>query len=109
MAIKTIEKGIIALNGALELPEAVACGSDGAVVEFDTEDRKILLIIGTAEATIKAGNGLQGTEDLTVEFTTGKQKAVVVESGRFVNTSGPNKGKILITGATATVQAVALP
>lgn len=109
MAVTAIQKGRMTLNGALELPAAVACGADGATVEYDAEDRRILLMIGTADATIKAGNGIQGTEDLVIPFTTGKTKAVVIESGKFVNTSGPHKGKILITGATATVQAVVLP
>lgn len=108
MAVKVIEKGKVPLNGDLLMPTAVACGADGAVVEFDHPDEKIMLVIGTATATIKKGNALQGVKDLVVTFTAGT-RCVVIESGAYVNVSGDNKGKILITGATATVSAVSLP
>jgi hypothetical protein len=109
MAVVEITKGRIPLSGKVTIPDAVACGSDGAVVAFDDPDQKILLIIGTATATIKAGNGLQGTSDLTVTYVSNKQQAVVLESGKYMNMFGTHKGKVLITGATATVQAVVLP
>lgn len=103
-----IAKVVIPRNGNVIIPAAVACGAGGATVVYDKPDEKITLIIGTAEATIKAGNGLQGAKDLVIPFTAGT-RAVVIESGAFVNTSGVNKGKILITGATATVQAIVTP
>lgn len=108
MAVTAITKTNIPLGEGVAMPAAVACGADGAVIEYDKQDTKILLIIGTAEATIKAGNGIQGVADLVIPFTSGT-KAVVIESGKHVNVSGVNKGKILITGATATVAALALP
>jgi hypothetical protein len=109
MAVVTITKGQIPLNGSVTIPDAVACGDDGAVVAFDAPDQKIMLIIGTATATIKKGNGLQGVADLTVTYVSNKQQAVVLESGKYMNMFGTHKGKVLITGATATVQAVVLP
>lgn len=109
MAVTTITVGKIPLNGGVAIPAAVACGADGAVIPMTMADQKLMLIIGTADATIKAGNGIQGVDDLVIPFTTGSEKAVVIESGKYVNTSGENKGKILITGTTATIQAVELP
>lgn len=108
MAVTNITVSKIPLNGDAALQAAVACGADGAAVPFDA-DQKMVLIIGTAEATIKAGNGIQGVDDLVIPFTSGSTKAVVIESGKFLNVSGEHKGKILITGETATVQAIALP
>lgn len=109
MAVVEITKTKLPLNAGAVIPTAVACGADGATVEYDEQDGKIVLIIGTAEATIKAGNGIQGVADLTIPFETGKTKAVVIESGKYVNVSGTHRGKILITGATATVAAYVLP
>ena len=111
MAVTAISKTVVPLNTGTAIAAAVACGADGAVIDYsDQPDGKILLLIGTAEATIQAGDGFQSKGvNLVVPFETGKTKAVVIESGRYMQTSGANKGKILITGATATVQAIALP
>ena len=109
MAVVEIKKTKLPLNEGAVIPDAVACGADGATVEYDEQDGKIVLIIGTAAATIKAGNGIQGVADLTIPFETGKTKAVVIESGKFRNVSGDERGYIHISGTGATVAAIVLP
>lgn len=118
MAVVNIIKANIPLNGTVELPATVAitAPADGAIVPYDKADHKIVLIIknnGGAEqtATIKKGNALQGVQDLVITLAAGKTHVAVIESGRFVNVSGTNKGKIQIIGSTTDIQvaAIALP
>ena len=54
---------------------------------------------------------MQGVEDLEISIPAGKTYGIVIESGKFVNVSGENKGKVIIKGESAdiTIQAVELP
>ena len=74
-------------------------------VDYSGKDHRILLMVDTAAATVKAGNGIQGVTDLSV----GIGKSVVLDSGAFKNVSGDHKGAVYITGATAKVLAIELP
>ena len=100
--------------GALPAATAMTSATDGCTVDYTgKEDGKILLILeASAEATAKilAGNGLQGTEDLEITLASGDKKCIVVESGKFVNVYGDNKGKLIVNGSTSVkVAAVELP
>lgn len=85
--------------------------TDGAHFTLDDSSDKVLLMLqgATADAsvTIKAGNGIQGVNDLTFTVASGKTKLICIESGRFKNMSGANKGKVIITytGASAVLKA----
>lgn len=93
----------------------------GAVVTFDKNDQKILLLLKnnvtnvTHTAVIKAGNGLQGVSDLEVTLEGSAESCVVLESGRYKNVSGDNKGKVNVVSKEATsanqieVRAIVLP
>lgn len=105
MAVTKLTPTKLAFNLPGTMPTSTVVGSDGMEVVFNGNDGKILIAVDTAEATIKAGNGLQGVADLTV----GTGKCVTVESGKYVNVSGTHKGTVYITGATAKVLAVQLP
>lgn len=117
MAIVNITKVNVPLNGAVKIPATVAitAPADGAIVAYDNADHKVLLMIknngaASQNATIKKGNTIQGVTDLVLAIPTGETHCVVIESGRFVNVSGPNKGKIQIIGATdIQVAAIVLP
>lgn len=109
MAATAITKTKLSFNEPVETTAAATLTADGATVDYDHDDQRILLLIGTADVTIKAGDGLQATEDLLVEFESGKTKAVVIESGKYKFHTGENKGKIFISGNGATVQAIQLP
>lgn len=127
MSATAITKVEVTRNAATNVPTAATVAkTDGALVTFDKDDQKILLLLknnvtnATHTAVIKAGNGLQGVSDLEItltgtDTTAGNEKAVVIESGRFVNVSGDNKGKIQIlskdqtTGTQIEVRAIAMP
>lgn len=127
MGATAITKVEVTRNAATNVPTAATVAkTDGALVTFDKDDQKILLLLknnitdATHTAVIKAGNGLQGVSDLEITLTgtnttAGNEKAVVIESGRFVNVTGDNKGKVNIvskdstTGTQIEVRAIVLP
>ena len=127
MGATTITKTVITRNAATNVPAAATVAKDdGALVTFDKDDQKILLLLKnnvsnvTHTAVIKAGNGIQGVSDLEITLTgtnttAGNEKAVVIESGRYMDVSGDNKGKVNIvskdttTGNQIEVRAIVLP
>lgn len=119
MAIAKITNTELIRNEAKEVISAVAVDStEGASVDYTNQsDGRILLMItnGNASAAKKAtiikGNSLQGVEDLEISIPAGKTYGIVIESGKFVNVSGENKGEVIIKGESAdiTIQAVELP
>lgn len=98
------------LNKGVNMTAASALdGSAGALIEFGGQDTKTILIFsGSGTATIKAGTGIQGVADLEI---TAQENGVAVEldSGAYKITTGENKGKVKVTGATTVkVQAILL-
>lgn len=105
-------------NVAVEMEDAVAIKIAGVTIDYSNRScGKILLIIsntGSAakKATIVKGDSLQGVEDLEVSVANGKSVGIVIESGKFENVSGDNKGKVVIKSeddTSLTVQVVELP
>ena len=127
MAATAITKTVVTRNAATNVPTAATVKNlEGALVTFDKDDQKILLLLKnnvsnvTHTAVIKAGNGIQGVSDLEITLTgtnttAGNEKAVVIESGRYMDVSGDNKGKVNIvskdttTGDQIEVRAIVLP
>lgn len=110
MAKANIVNTILKFNEPKEMEPVVTLTADGATVDYTKKsDELILLLIGGAAATVKAGDGLQATSDLAVPFVTGKTKALVIESGKYLFHTGDNKGKIVIEGVGVTVQVIQLP
>ena len=127
MTATAITNTVLKRNEAKAVPSAATVAkTDGALVTFDKDDQKILLLLKnnitnvTHTAVIKAGNGLQGVSDLEItltgtDTTAGNEKAIVIESGRYVNVSGDNKGKVNIVSKDTTdgnqieVRAIVLP
>lgn len=127
MGATAITKTVVTRNAATNVPTAATVAkTDGALVTFDKDDQKILLLLKnnitnvTHTAVIKAGNGIQGVSDLEItltgtDTTAGNEKAIVIESGKYTNVSGTNKGKVNIvskdatTGTQIEVKAIVLP
>lgn len=127
MAATNITKTVVTRNAATNVPTAATVAkTDGALVTFDKDDQKILLLLknnttnATHTAVIKKGNGVQGVADLEItltgtDTTAGNEKAIVIESGRYMDVSGDNKGKVNIvskdgtTGTQIEVRAIVLP
>lgn len=82
-------------------------GSDGAYFVMAKGGDKYVIGIKNAVSseanktiTIKAGNGLQGTNDISLELAKDKIAWVVLDSGKFKNVYGVNKGKVILTGTS---------
>lgn len=99
-----LTSNILERNVALELTEAEAITTEGVTIDYDNKScGKILILIsnsgeGPKKATIVKGDSLQGTEDLEISVTNSKTVGIVIESGKFENVSGENKGKVVIKG-----------
>ena len=113
MAQTLVDNLKLKFNEAGEMPEATTATSaeDGLAFDYTgREDGRILLILaGASTATVKAGNGLQGVEDLEVTIPSGGQAVLVVESGKYVNVFGENKGKVIVAGSGLTGIGIELP
>lgn len=89
---------------------AAVDATDGAEIAWKERDDKYLLFIqninasAAKTATIKAGNGIQGVNDLEVSIPAANFTFVAIDSGRFKNVSGTDKGKVVITGASADIK-----
>ena len=108
MAATIITNTVLTFNTAAGFPTAEAVdASDGAVVIYDKPDHKILLILENAAsaekaATIKAGDALQGTEDLKVTVAGSGKSCICIESGKFIHMTGEHKGKLSLPAKTQT-------
>lgn len=79
--------------------EALTANTEKALEWSERDDKMTLVINNSGSAattlTVKAGNGIQGVADLTLAVPAGVS-LVKLESGRFKNVSGTNKGKIVV-------------
>lgn len=81
---------------------------------MDQKDDQTVFVIknggsSAVNVTVKAGNGLQGVNDETYSVPVGIS-LIKLESGRFKNVSGVNKGMVVVVAAgdNISVGAVAL-
>lgn len=81
---------------------ALTAKTDTPIEWREGDDKMILVIQATAATTltVKAGNGIQGVADHTLTVPVGVS-LVKLESGRFKNVSGENKGSIVVNAAAA--------
>lgn len=84
----------------------------GSSVDFGGEDEKTLILFnntGSAAgtATITAGTGIQGVQDVVVSVPVGFS-SMVVESGFHKHTTGTHKGGILIKPSATTIAIAAV-
>lgn len=90
--------------------EALTANTAKALDWSEKDEHSVLVINASAatDLTVKAGNGIQGVTDLVLEVPEGTS-LVKLESGRFKNVSGANKGKIVVVSSgTPGVGVVAL-
>lgn len=93
-------------------------GTDGAYFVMAKGGDKYVIGIKNAASSagektiiIKAGNALQGTNDISLELAKDEIAWVVLDSGKFKNVYGVNKGKVILTGTDANllVKVIELP
>lgn len=109
MAVVKATNVKLKFNEINDISSVSATGTEGVEIDYTgKEDGRILLILSASSggnATIKKGDMLQSTEDLTVAVKTTEQ-AIVLESGKFVN----SEGKVVISGLSGlAVKAIELP
>ena len=88
---------------AVELTALVA--DTATALEWpESDERMVLVLQNTATSpvtvTVKAGNGLQGMNDLTLSLGASSVNLVKLDSGRYKNVSGENKGKIVVVSSS---------
>ena len=109
-AATVITNTALVLNTFATMPATAAVEATNGALVTAAADHKMLLIAENASAdtaktvTVKAGNGIQGLSDLALSVPAATTKCLVIESMKFVNTSGTNKGKILLTGTDANIK-----
>lgn len=87
--------------------------TDGAEIVWSERDDKYMVLIQNANAsgaknvTIKAGNGIQGVNDITFSIAASSYTFIALDSGRFKNVVGADKGKVLFTGDSADIKIAA--
>ena len=90
--------------------EALTANTAKAITWNEKDEHTVLVINAAAQTdlTVKAGNGIQGVTDLVLTVPKGVS-LVKLESGRFKNVSGANKGKVIVVSTgTPSVGVVAL-
>ena len=90
--------------------EALTANTAKAITWNEKDEHTVLVINASAQTnlTVKAGNGVQGVTDLVLTVPQGVS-LVKLESGRFKNVSGANKGKVIVVSTgTPSVGVVAL-
>ena len=94
------------------LTAAVNGTSLEAELMLDFSDEKCLILVqnaGTsaADVTVKAGNGIQGVNDLVHSVPASSSVILALDSGRFKNVSGDDKGKVIFAGANTNIKIAA--
>ena len=90
--------------------EALTANTAKAITWNEKDEHTVLVINAAAQTnlTVMAGNGIQGVTDLVLTVPQGVS-LVKLESGRFKNVSGANKGKVIVVSTgTPSVGVVAL-
>lgn len=81
-------------------------GADFAMA--DRDEKYLIAVQNVASAaktvTVKAGNGFQAGEDLVCEVPATSTVTLSLDSGRYKQVSGEDKGKVVILGADANIK-----
>ena len=98
MATISMNTPLVMRNNAAYVSETSISANTKTALEWKEDDNKMILVInasGTVNLTVFAGNGIQGAADLNLYLGPGIS-LIKLESGRFKNVSGVNKGKIFV-------------
>ena len=113
MAASKVTAKRLKWNEAGTVTLAAVDATDGAVLTPAGDESTVIILASTAAvtATIKAGDGIQGTSDLTVSVAANSTQYIALEAGRFCMTKGADRGKIRLTASAAGLSAgcLALP
>lgn len=95
MGPTVITSKVLKFNEAGVLPtNAAVAANDGATITADKNDELMLVMLENSSATttltaqIWAGAGIQSVADLEITVAPSAKMGIVIESGRFKNSSG---------------------
>jgi hypothetical protein len=84
--------------------------SDKVIIDWECKDECTMLIFlggsGASTVTMKAGNGIQGVNDIVIEVPASAYVAVPINSGRVKNTYGEDVGNVVLSVSAACSLAV---
>ena len=97
------------LSAAFDTLFEAVDATDGAELTPTARDGKYLVLLHNKAAadktvTVLAGNGIQGTTDHVETLAASSYAAINLESGRFKNVTGDDKGKIILKGEDANIE-----
>ena len=106
MAVTEVKREALTLNDWKTITmTALTSATDGYEIKWDGHDERCILLVqntGTSAATVtvKAGNGIQGVNDLAAySVAAGGIAAICIDSGAYKNVSGDLKGKVKVIGS----------
>ena len=106
MAVTELTTNRMILNSPLPFAwTQLTSTTDGATVDFTGKGDKVAILVHNADSTndatltVKAGNSIQGVNDMVKTIAKGSYVAITVDTGAFKNVSGANKGKALLIGS----------
>ena len=114
MAATSITTVKVGLNGSATYPTLAAVDDTAQKAEVSMgADQKMLILVQNSHAsaaktvTVKAGDGIQGTADMTaISIAAGATICLVLESGKYAS-----KGKVTLLGESTDIKvgAIQLP
>jgi hypothetical protein len=97
---ETADTDFTAIDGTDGAYFVMAKGGDKYVIGI----KNAISTTGNKTITIKAGNALQGTNDILLALAKDEIAWVVLDSGKFKNVYGEDKGKVILTGTDNNLQ-----
>ena len=97
-------------NSVINAPMMVSISGE-VKIPYNGGRTGVYLIIFSVEGAVvnvKAGDGIFAGGDLMVSLGAGESKHVLLEPGLFVQTEGPDKGHIVLSGGQYSVSAIEL-
>ena len=91
-------------NNATAYTYQTVAANDVVKIEANYKDlHTVVHVLGSAAGTItvKAGNGYAGVNDYAFAVGNGEYKAVVLDSARFMNVTGADRGCIVLEASAA--------
>lgn len=113
MSTKNISLTKIPLNydGAAVAVTLVTAADTGAVDYTKNDGKTIIFLRNTGSSSVTTtflkGTGLQAVNDMQIEVKAGEVRLVNLESGKFKQTAGENKGKVLFSVSASMLEAAA--
>lgn len=99
----------VPFNEFVHVEECVTLTGDGTIQDNGDGNGLFLFMCGGSsdnQVTVKGGNGVFGGKDLAFTVQGGKYGIVRLDSGRFLQTTGANAGKIVVNSNGASILAL---